>query len=204
MRGAQYRTTLIGKWHLGHLPRYSPLKAGYDAFFGIMGGYTGYYTHLGDGGEPDLYEGETPIERHGYVTDMLSERAAAYVEAAGAAPQPYFLSLHYTAPHWPWSAPSVETAARQRELDRAEITEGGSLRIYGEMMQILDAGIGRVIAAVQQSSAGRDTFVIFTSDNGGERFSRSGHLSAANSICWKAASGSRRSAGGRVMSGLAQ
>jgi arylsulfatase A-like enzyme len=77
LRGAGYRTTLIGKWHLGYLPRYSPLKSGYDEFFGIMGGYTGYYTHLGDGGEHDLYEGETPVERQGYVTDMLSERAVA-------------------------------------------------------------------------------------------------------------------------------
>jgi arylsulfatase A-like enzyme len=42
LRDAGYRTTLIGKWHLGYLPRYSPLKSGYDEFFGIMGGYTGY------------------------------------------------------------------------------------------------------------------------------------------------------------------
>jgi arylsulfatase A-like enzyme len=137
-----------------------------------MGGFTGYYTHRGDGGAPDFYEGETPIERQGYVTDMLSERAAAWVAAGAAAPEPYFLSLHYTAPHWPWSAPSVEAAARRRELDRAEITEGGSTRIYGEMMQILDAGIGRVLDAVRQNSGGRDTLVIFTSDNGGERFSK--------------------------------
>jgi len=63
-------------------------------------------------------------------------------------------------------------AARQREVDRAEITEGGSTRIYGEMMQILDAGIGRVSAAVQRSPVGRETLIIFTSDNGGERFSK--------------------------------
>jgi arylsulfatase A-like enzyme len=172
LRDAGYRTALIGKWHLGYLPRYSPLKSGYDEFFGIMGGYTGYYTHQGDGGAPDFYEGETPIERQGYVTDLLSERAAAFVAAAAATPQPYFLSLHYTAPHWPWSAPSVEAAARRRERDRAEITEGGSTRIYGEMMQILDAGIGRVVAAVRRTAGGRDTYIIFTSDNGGERFSK--------------------------------
>src|SRR5260370_27554851 len=113
----------------------SPLKSGYDEFFGIMGGYTGYYTHLGDGGAPDLSEGETPVKRQGYVTDMLSERAVAFVEAA-AAPQPYFLSLHYTAPHWPSSSPSVEAAPSQREVDRAGLSEGGSAAMHGQMVPI--------------------------------------------------------------------
>ena len=169
LRGAGYRTALIGKWHLGFLPRYSPLRSGYDEFFGIMGGFTGYYTHVGEGGAHDLYEAELPAERAGYVTDLLSERARAYVEAAANSPEPYFLSLHYNAPHWPWSAPSIEAAARQREVDPAEMMEGGSPRIYGEMMENLDAGIGRVMDAVRRS--GKDTLVVFTSDNGGERYS---------------------------------
>ena len=172
LREGGYKTALIGKWHLGYLPRYGPLKSGYDEFFGIMGGFTGYYTHVGDAGEADFYEGETPLDKQGYVTDLLSERAADWVAAAGVAPQPYFLSLHYTAPHWPWSAPSVEAAARKRELIREEITQGGSTRIYGEMMGILDAGIGRVLDAVRRSAGGRETLVLFTSDNGGERFSK--------------------------------
>src|SRR5215467_12180700 len=50
------------------------LMSGYDEFFGVMGGFTGYYAHIGDAGEPDFYEGETPVEKHGYVTDLLSER----------------------------------------------------------------------------------------------------------------------------------
>ena len=155
LRGAGYRTALIGKWHLGFLPRYSPLRSGYDEFFGIMGGFTSYYTHVGEGGAHDLYEAELPAEQAGYVTDLLSERARAYVEAAANSPEPYFLSLHYNAPHWPWSAPSIEAAARQREVDPAEMMEGGSPRIYGEMMENLDAGIGRVMDAVRRS--GKDT-----------------------------------------------
>ena len=74
LRGAGYRTALIGKWHLGYLPRYSPLKSGYDEFFGIMGGFTGYYTHMGDGGEHDLYEGETPVEAKWRIVRLGSGR----------------------------------------------------------------------------------------------------------------------------------
>src|SRR4029078_5959313 len=106
------------------------------------------------------------------VTDLLSDRAAEWVAAQNAGERPYFLSLHYTAPHWPWSAPSVEAAAREREAERSELTEGGNTRIYGEMMQILDAGIGRVLDAVRHAQGGDNTLVVFTSDNGGERFSK--------------------------------
>src|SRR5258708_37266647 len=122
-----------------------------------MGGCSGYYTHIGDGGEHDLYEGETPVERAGYVTEMLSDRATSWVTEAAAQPEPYFLSVHYTAPHCPWSAPSVEAAARQREVERTELTEGGNIRISGELMQILDAGVGRVLGAVRSGPGGDNT-----------------------------------------------
>ena len=170
LRDSGYATALIGKWHVGYLPHFGPLKSGYESFFGIMGGAVGYYSHLDNEGDPDLYEGETLNDQVGYITDLLSDRAEQYVTEAARGDKPYFLSLHYTAPHSPWSSPSVEAEARQREADPKQFLDGGNLRIYAEMMTVMDAGIGRVMEAVRRT--GRPTLVLFTSDNGGERFSK--------------------------------
>ncbi len=174
LRAAGYSTALIGKWHLGVVPQHGPLTAGYDSFFGISGGHAGYFTHLGEGGQPDLYEGEVTVEREGYLTDLLSQRAELHVREQAQAPHPFFLSLHYTAPHWPWSAPSDADASRAREskvLARHLSHDGGSPRIYAEMVTTMDRGIGRVLDALRDTGIDRDTLVIFTSDNGGERYS---------------------------------
>src|SRR5215471_7557381 len=45
LKKAGYGTTLVGKWHLGFLPDFSPLKSGYDHFFGIFGGAADYFNH---------------------------------------------------------------------------------------------------------------------------------------------------------------
>src|SRR5438132_12469372 len=45
LKKAGYGTTLVGKWHLGFLPDFSPLKSGYDHFFGIWGGSSDYFNH---------------------------------------------------------------------------------------------------------------------------------------------------------------
>jgi arylsulfatase A-like enzyme len=173
LRDAGYQTALIGKWHVGALPHFGPLKSGYDEFQGVMGGYTGYFTQRGDGGVHDFYQGESPVEVDGYTTDIFSERAIDYIEKHAADEKPFFLSLHYTAPHWPWSSPSVEAEARERELGPTSgHTEGGSPRIYAEMVQIMDKGIGRVMQTLKQMGIADNTLVIFTSDNGGERYSK--------------------------------
>ena len=57
-----YGTTLIGKWHLGFLPDFSPLKSGYDHFFGAFGGTTDYFNH-GSKSPTPLFEQEVPVDR---------------------------------------------------------------------------------------------------------------------------------------------
>lgn len=166
-----YDTALIGKWHLGFRPEWGPNAHGFDEFFGILAGAGDYFLHRNGLGQPDLYENLTPVDRNGYLTDLLTERAVSYVKKRRRAP--FFLSLHYTAPHWPWQGPKGgETVTfTDKTIEPATMGGGGSLKLYAEMMKSLDEGVGRVMKAIETTGVDKRTLVIFTSDNGGERFS---------------------------------
>ncbi|MCA1614196.1 MAG: sulfatase-like hydrolase/transferase, partial [Acidobacteria bacterium] len=133
LKSAGYGTALVGKWHLGYLPTYSPLKSGYEEFFGIMSGANDYFTHADANGEADLFEAEVPVERAGYMTDLLTARAVEFLSRRHA--RPFYLSLHYTAPHWPWEGPRDEAVSRALGKGYAGVTAGGSLKVYSEMMK---------------------------------------------------------------------
>ncbi|KQV79575.1 twin-arginine translocation pathway signal protein [Massilia sp. Root351] len=172
LKKAGYNTALIGKWHLGSLPNFGPLKSGYDSFYGNYGGAIDYFTHkpgVGPNVKEDLYEGEVAVSEVGYYTDLLGDRAAAYVKKQDKS-KPFFLSLHYTAPHWPWEGPKDEAVSRQ--IDNIFHYDGGDLATYAKMVVALDASIGRVLQALEKQGLAENTIVVFTSDNGGERFSK--------------------------------
>ena len=178
LKQSGYETALIGKWHLGYLPNFGPIQSGFEEFFGIMSGAADFFTHKDMAGDLDLFEGKVPVERIGYTTNMLTERAVDYITKRrrgrgglrGSA-RPFYLSLHYTAPHWPWEGPHDRSVSRALGGGYDGFTAGGSLKTYATMMKSLDDGIGKVLKALTQAGLDRDTLVIFTSDNGGERFS---------------------------------
>ena len=168
LKAAGYRTSLVGKWHMGWPPEHGPLASGYDSFFGIATGAADHFAHTyGPRRENVLFEGGERVERSGYLTDLLADRAIQELRAAGG--QPFLLSLHFTAPHWPWEGPN--DAATSANLSSLRHNDGGSLEIYAEMVRSMDAAIGRVLAELDRRGSARDTIVVFTSDNGGERFS---------------------------------
>ena len=105
-----YATALIGKWHLGYAPDKSPNAHGFDYFFGLKSGYHDYYTHHAGDGEPDLWENDKPIEKNGYTTDLVTERAARFIEQHKN--EPFFLDVAYTAPHWPYQVPGNPPSRR--------------------------------------------------------------------------------------------
>jgi arylsulfatase A-like enzyme len=166
-----YETALVGKWHLGYLPKYGPLKSGFDEFYGIMSGAGDYFKHEDMTGTRDFFQNEDPVtpDRTGYMTDLLTERAAEFIKRRRT--KPFYLSLHYTAPHWPWEGPRDLESSRTIRRGYDEFRGGGSFEIYAEMMKSMDAGIGRVLRALRDAKLAGDTLIIFTSDNGGERFS---------------------------------
>ena len=171
LKQSGYNTALIGKWHLGFRPEWGPNAHGFDEFFGILAGAGDYFLHKNGLGQPDLFENLTPVDRHGYLTDLLTERAVRYVKKRRT--DPFFLSLHYTAPHWPWQGPNGgETVTfTDKTIEPVTMGGGGSLKLYAKMMKSLDDGVGRVMQAIRGAGIDRRTLVIFTSDNGGERFS---------------------------------
>ena len=168
IRAAGYDTALVGKWHLGYLPDFGPLKYGFDEFFGIMSGAGDYFTHVDPGGMPDLFEGEVPVERVGYITDLLTDRAVEYIKRPRS--KPFYLSLHYTSPHWPWEGPRDSSLSAKLKPYQG-FAAGGSLKTYAEMVKSLDSAVAKVMNALISSGLESNTLVIFTSDNGGERFS---------------------------------
>lgn len=171
LKQSGYQTALVGKWHLGYLPTFGPLQSGFDEFFGIMSGAADFFTHKDMRGDPDLYEGKVAVERIGYTTDLLTRRAVEYISGRRGTASPFYLSLHYTAPHWPWEGPRDLEVSRALGRGYDGFTAGGSLKTYAAMMKSLDDGIGEVLQALDRAGHARNTLVIFTSDNGGERFS---------------------------------
>jgi arylsulfatase A-like enzyme len=84
--------------------------------------------------------------------------------------KPFFLSLHYTAPHWPWETRDDAEVAQQIKPDIVHLN-GGNIHTYHRMIHHMDEGIGQLMAALAAHGLVDNTLVVFTSDNGGERFS---------------------------------
>ena len=75
LKKAGYGTTLVGKWHLGTLPRFGPLQSGYDHFYGFRGGAVDYYTHAGPNQQDDLWDDDVQVHQIGYLTGLKIGRA---------------------------------------------------------------------------------------------------------------------------------
>jgi arylsulfatase A-like enzyme len=157
LKPAGYRSSLVGKWHLGHARENWPRTHGFDFFWGSLIGTPRYWD------VKETYDNETPVDvaGRGYYTDQLATKAVEFIHRDAATGKPFFLYLAFNAPHYPLEAPAeLVYKYRRRFPDR------GLFAIYAAMVERLDTGIGRVLAALDELKLAQNTLLVFTSDNG--------------------------------------
>ena len=170
-----YRTAMFGKWHLGVAEACRPHAHGFDEWFGFLAGCVDYYSHIfywgmnkgGPGNDPthDLWQNNEEIYQNGqYLTELITERAVAYIRRAARAGQPFFVYVAYNAPHYPMHAP-------QAYLDRFPHLSPDR-RIMAAMLSAMDDGVGAIMAELERQGIYETTAIFFQSDNGPSRETR--------------------------------
>ena len=148
-----YTTGLIGKWHNGALDdRYHPNARGFDAFVGFRGGWMDYWDWwIERNGQREWSDGR-------YLTDVFTDEAVAFVRQHKA--DPFFVMLPYNAPHSPLHAPE--------DVSTRYVEEGHSQQVAATyaMIEVMDAGVGRILDELETLGIVDNTLVMFTSDNG--------------------------------------
>ncbi len=184
LKASGYATALVGKWHLGYVPEMSPAAHGFDYFFGLKSGYHDYYTHRGNGMDPDLWENAEQVRVEGYTTDLITERSVRFIEQHAG--RPFFLEVAYNAPHWPYQPPDrpSEAPGNARHVMPGEQVES-TRADYVAMVERVDRGVGQLLRTLDRLDLARRTLVIFTNDNGGEWLSDNGPLFNRKWTVWE-------------------
>jgi len=161
-----YATTCIGKWHLGHVPEYLPIKRGFDSYLGIL--------YSNDMRPVQLVEDDRVVEypvAQGTLTKRYTERALRFIESKRD--EPFFLYLPHAMPHKPLAA-SEEFYTPDTPDD-----------LYADVIHELDWSVGQILAKLQELNLDRKTLVIFTSDNGPSWGGSTGGLRGMKSRSWE-------------------
>ena len=173
-----YGTACYGKWHLGFKPEHNPVKHGFDEYWGIIGGQCDYYRYHYIDGMKQLYEKTEMTTAEGYITDLINQRAVRYIREEGRSP--FFIYVPYNAVHHPYQVPDDPS-----QFYTAENKNDGTRAGYAKMMGSIDKGIGDIFAALEAKGILDNTLIIFTSDNGGERFSDNRPLFNHKTTLWE-------------------
>lgn len=164
LKPAGYHTAIVGKWHLGLEPENQPTRRGFDFFHGFLGDMMDdYYKHRRHGNHY-MRRNEEAVHPKGHATDIFTQWAVEYIKAQAGSDRPFFLYLAYNAPHTPIQPPTDW-------LERVGTREAGITKRRARLVALiehLDDGIGKVMAALKESGQADNTLVIFVSDNGGQ------------------------------------
>ena len=164
LQPAGYHTAMVGKWHLGLESPNLPNERGFDFFHGFLGDMMDdYFDHRRHGINYMRQDG-VQIDPPGHATDLFTEWACSYLRSRREKQQPFFLYLAYNAPHTPIQPPPSWV---EKVKQRSPTLPPRRARLVA-LIEHLDDGIGQVMQTLRDTGHGRDTLVIFTSDNGGQ------------------------------------
>jgi arylsulfatase A len=152
LKPAGYTNGLVGKWHLGHVaPYWPPRVQGFDAYFGLPYSHDmkplALFTDIQAGVD---YVKDDKVD-FSTLTRQFTDKAVAFITENKA--RPFFLTIAHTAPHLPL-------------IPHADHKGHSAAHAYGDVVEELDASVGKVMAALRAAGIDRNTLVIFTSDNG--------------------------------------
>jgi arylsulfatase A-like enzyme len=175
LKTAGYATACFGKWHLGYRPAFNPVRQGFDHYRGFVAGGSDYHSHVDRSGRPDWWKDDKLLPEEGYTTELLSDHAVRFIEKNKD--KPFCIYVPYQAVHFPFQGPNDEAdrvvggnywskAKYGRRYDDAEDRKAA----YTEMVESLDAGVGRIVGKLKELGLAKNTLVFFTSDNGAYRW----------------------------------
>jgi arylsulfatase A-like enzyme len=163
LKKANYKTALIGKWHLGYNAPDLPNNRGFDYFKGFVGDMMDdYYTHKRNGINW-MRENENEINPKGHATELFTNWTLDYLNEKSKTKQPFFLFLSYNAPHDPIQPPEEWL----EKIKSREINATNKRQKMIAFIEHLDANIGKITTRLDQLELSKNTIIIFTSDNGG-------------------------------------
>ena len=169
-----YATGIMGKWHLGYKNEYNPVQHGFDEFYGYVSGNVDFHSHYDNSGIYDWWHNLDSIQEPGYVTDLITKHSVEFIKKNKN--HPFFLYVPHEAPHVPFQGPNDPP---YRFSDN-KFTYYGPVedrdRAYREMVEVMDDGIGEIMATIKNLELEENTLIVFISDNGAETFGHNGIL----------------------------
>ncbi len=166
LKPSGYAVGIFGKWHVGYVGNFGPVKQGFDTFVGYSGGCLDYQSHIDRLGNPDWWRDDKLVAEEGYVTDLLTDHGVEFIEKNKD--NPFCLYVPHLAVHFPYQGRhdkadrTIGKAWHDLKRGRRKDRKGA----YKEMVEALDDGVGKIVAAVRRLGLERKTLIMFFSDNG--------------------------------------
>ncbi len=159
LREAGYRTGHFGKWHLGPEP-YSPLQQGFEVDWPHWPGPGPAGSYVAPWKFPSALNIKSKPGEH--IEDTLSSHVADFIRTNKD--RPFFVNYWQFSVHAPYDAKD-QLVAKYRNLVDPKNPQHNP--VYGAMVESLDDGVGRVLAALEENGLMDKTIIVFFSDNGG-------------------------------------